>query len=297
MNAPDRRSAPSPLDPPLVDDALSLALLDLARRLALDAGRLTLDMRREASVDPDRKSSVGDLVTVADRASEALIVSGILSARPDDAILGEEGADRPGTSGFRWIIDPIDGTTNYVYDLPGYTISVAVEFRGTTIVGVVYDPKADECFAARRGNGATLDDRPIACSTQTEFDHCVLGTGFGYQSDQRRRQAEILIDILPKVANLRRLGSAALDLAYVGAGRIDGYWESGLNAWDAAAGALIAGEAGATVTDLAGNDPSPTMTVAAPPTIHTRLVAELRAAGAASGPIEPPAEPTAPHPD
>ncbi len=254
------------------------ALLALAVELARSAGSLTLDMRAEARRSPDRKSSVSDLVTAADRAAESLIVDGILAARPDDAVLGEEGADTEGISGVRWIIDPIDGTSNYVYDLPGYTISIAAEWQGSTVAGVVFDPKADELFAAQLGAGATMNGAPITCGKRLELDQCVIATGFGYQPDQRRLQAKVLVHLLPQVGNIRRLGSAALDLAYVGAGRTDGYWESGLNTWDAAAGALIASEAGAIVTDLDGGAPSQAMTVAAPPAIHERLLTELRSA-------------------
>ncbi len=268
------------------------ALLALATDLARAAGTLTLDMRASARLTPDRKSSVTDLVTVADRAAEALIVEGIVAARPDDAILGEEGADTEGTSGVRWVIDPIDGTTNYVYDLPGYTISIAVEWEGTAVAGVVFDPKADELFAASRGNGATMNGVRLWCGGRgtedpsTEDPHsllqtCVLGTGFGYQSAQRLIQAKVLVDLLPIVGNIRRIGSAALDLAYVAAGRTDGYWESGLNEWDAAAGALIAREAGAIVSDLHGGARSQEMTIAAPPAVYSPLIEALQAAYAA----------------
>ncbi|MEZ5378994.1 MAG: inositol monophosphatase family protein [Acidimicrobiales bacterium] len=253
-------------------------LLRLATELARAAGRLTLDMRASARLTPDSKSSVSDLVTAADRAAESLIVDGILANRPDDAVLGEEGADIEGTSGVRWIIDPIDGTSNYVYDLPGYTISIAAEADGVVVAGVVFDPKADELFAASLGGGATMNGNELRCSERTELDQCVIATGFGYGADQRLLQAKVLVHVLPALGNIRRLGSAALDLAYVGAGRTDGYWETGLNAWDAAAGALIAAEAGAVVTDLHGGSPSKAMTLATPPTIHARLQHLLQSA-------------------
>ncbi len=256
-------------------------LLALAIGLAREAGSLTLAMRAKARLSPDLKSSVNDLVTEADRAAESLIVDRILAARPDDAVLGEEGADTEGTSGVRWIIDPIDGTTNYVYDLPGYTISIAAEWEGTTVAGVVFDPKADELFAATLHGGATMNDAPIACAQRSDLLQCVIATGFGYQAEQRLLQANVLVHLLPQVGNIRRLGSAALDLAYVGAGRTDGYWESGLNSWDVAAGALIASESGAIVTDLEGGPAAKSMTIAAPPAIHPMLQRELQAAYAA----------------
>ncbi len=254
------------------------ALLALATELARAAGALTLEMRATARLVPDLKSSVSDLVTAADRAAESLIVDGILARRPDDSILGEEGADTEGTSGVRWVIDPIDGTSNYVYDLPGYTISIAAEWQGTTVAGVVYDPKADELFAASQGAGATMNGVPLRCSERSNLEQCIIATGFGYQPEQRRVQAEVLVSILPLVGNIRRLGSAALDLAYVAAGRTDGYWETGLNAWDAAAGALIAAEAGAIVTDLEQGAPSQDMVIAAPPSIYSTLQTALKTA-------------------
>ncbi len=253
-------------------------LLSLATELARSAGALTLEMRATARLVPDLKSSVSDLVTAADRAAESLIVDGILAQRPDDSILGEEGADTEGTSGVRWVIDPIDGTSNYVYDLPGYTISIAAEWEGTTVAGVVFDPKADELFAASQGAGATMNGSPLRCSERSVLEQCIIATGFGYQPEQRRVQAEVLVSVLPLVGNIRRLGSAALDLAYVAAGRTDGYWETGLNAWDAAAGALIAAEAGAIVTDLDHGAPSQDMVIAAPPSIHPTLQSVLKAA-------------------
>lgn len=266
------------MTPPTRPEPDPIELLELATTLAHAAGELTLAMRTEARLDPDTKSSSSDLVTKADRAAETLIVEGILAARPDDAIVGEEGADTPGTSGVRWLIDPIDGTTNYVYDLPGYSVSIAALWLDTTIAGVVHDPKAHEVFSASIGNGATMNGEALSCSIRTDLQRCVVGTGFGYRPDQRRVQAEICVHMLPLLGNIRRLGSAALDLAYVGAGRIDGYWESGLNPWDSAAGALIATEAGARVTDLAGNAASSEMTLAASPALHSQLQRELRLA-------------------
>ncbi len=256
--------------PPDLDE-----LLAIARRLALEAGALTLDMRATARLQPDHKSSVSDLVTAADRASEAFILDHLREHRPGDGMLGEEGTDEPGTTGVRWVIDPIDGTSNYVHDLPGYSVSIAAEFQGQAVVGVVYDPKANECFSAVRGRGAELDGIALACSTTAALDEAIVGLGFSYHADRRRSQAQVLVHLAPLVGNFRRLGSAALDLAYVAAGRLDGYYEGGLAPWDTAAGTLIATEAGAIVTTLEGTRSPVPVIVAASATLHARLASEL----------------------
>lgn len=250
----------------------------LAERVAREAGALTLALRASARQTPDTKHDVGDLVTLADRAAEQLIVASISQFRPDDGIIGEEGTNRPSRSGISWVIDPIDGTTNYVKDMPGYSISIAARDGDTALAGVVYDPNADECFAAHRGGGARLNGQPIRCSELQDLNAAVIGTGFGYAPTRRREQAQLLVHLAPRIANIRRLGSAALDLAYVACGRTDGFYESGLNDWDLAAGALIAQEAGALVTDLDGNAASTALALAANPTIHAALGAELRTA-------------------
>ncbi|MDP1805906.1 MAG: inositol monophosphatase family protein [Acidimicrobiales bacterium] len=252
----------------------------LAERVAREAGALLADGADRVRAEVSTKSTGTDLVTEMDRASEALIVAEVLRERPHDGILGEEGADEPGTSGVRWVIDPLDGTTNYVYGFPGYNVSIAAEIDGQASVGVVFDVVRDELFSAQRGKGATRDGEPIRVSGTSDLGQALVGTGFSYEPDRRRRQAAVLVEVLPQVRDIRRQGAAALDLCSVACGRLDAYYERGLAPWDLAAGGLIAREAGAVVTDLAG-DPDPTgAVVASAPGIAAGLLALLRSAGA-----------------
>lgn len=248
-------------------------LLELAVALARDAGRLALHGRRDAGARAGAtKSSATDEVTEHDRAAERLLVERLLEARPDDAIVGEEGAAVGGTSGHEWLLDPIDGTTNFVYDLPSWSTSVAVTREGTTVAGVVYLPVTDETFAARLGHGATLDGRPIRCRDERELHRALVATGFGYDPDVRREQARRVAGLIGAIRDVRRLGSAAIDLCHVAAGRVDAYYEEHLNPWDAAAGLLIATEAGATASDFAGRAPRPEQLLVATPPLHPLLV-------------------------
>lgn len=252
----------------------------LAERVARQAGALLADGLDRVRAEVSTKSTGTDLVTEMDRASEALIVAALLAERPDDGILGEEGADEPGRSGVRWVIDPLDGTTNYVYGFPGFNVSIAAEVDGQAGVGVVFDVVRDELFSAQRGAGATRDGAPIRASAATDLGQALVGTGFSYETDRRRRQAAVLVEVLPRVRDIRRQGAAALDLCSVACGRLDAYYERGLAPWDLAAGGLIAREAGAVVTDLVG-DPAPVgAVVASAPGIASDLLAVLQAAGA-----------------
>lgn len=227
----------------------------------------------------DTKSSPTDMVTQVDRDTEALIVAGILDARPDDGVLGEEGADRAGSSGVRWVIDPLDGTTNYLYRLAGFAVSIGVEHRGSTVVGVVADPVRGEVFAATVGRGATRDGEAISCNAASRLDHALVGTGFSYRSETRADQAKVLVGLLPEIRDIRRLGAAATDLCAVACGRLDAYYEVGLQPWDLAAGALIAREAGAVVTGPGGGPPGEALTLAAGPGLHDALRSALAGAG------------------
>ena len=191
------------------------------------------------------KSSRTDMVTDIDQWVEENLVREILEARPHDGILGEEGASRPSSSGVTWIIDPIDGTTNFIYDIPGYSISVAADIDGQVVAGLVHDPVRDERFRATLGGGASSNNKSIFVSGATDLSTALVATGFSYNSDRRRTQAESLVTILPEVRDIRRLGGAALDLCALACGRVDAYFERGLAPWDTAAGALIASEAGA----------------------------------------------------
>lgn len=272
---------PSAMTAPPPDRVAHEALADLAERLATEAGR-----RLERAVIVERtlvetKTTGTDMVTETDRATEAFLVEGILAARPDDAVVGEEGADHAGTSGVTWLIDPIDGTTNFVYGLPGFNVSVAAEIDGSVVAGVVVDPLHGDVFRAVLGAGATRNGRPIRVNAPTDLAMALVATGFGYDPVRRRHQAEVLNDVLPVVRDIRRIGAAATDLCWVACGRVDAYFEKGLQPWDYAAGGLIAAEAGAVVTDLDGGPTSSAFTLAAPPGIVDGFRALLRHAGAA----------------
>ena len=259
------------------------SLLELATRLARSAGQLAQDMRGDVDLSGETKSSATDVVTAADKAAETLIVEGVLEARPDDSILGEEGGTRTGTSDVRWLVDPIDGTTNYVYGIPAYAVSVAAEVAGELAVGVVYDPAHERCYSATAGGGAFLDGRRLEVKTNVQLGTSLVGTGFGYLADRRRDQAAVLLSLLPQVRDIRRFGSAALDLCFVAEGQLDAYYEKGLHPWDLAAGWLIAKEAGATVGDLNGGLPGETFTLAANPILFSQLADLLRSLDADKG--------------
>lgn len=271
---PDPSPAPGP-DP--------AALRDLAVAVATGAAERIRARAGSADLRVSTKSSATDPVTEVDREVEALLVAALLAARPDDGVVGEEGADRTGSSGVRWLVDPIDGTVNFLYGIPGCNVSVAAEHGGRIVAGAVVDPLHDDVFAAARGHGATRNGTPIACTTVAEPALALVGTGFGYDPERRRRQAEVLARVLPAVRDIRRVGAAAVDLCWVACGRLDGYYERGLQAWDWAAGGLVATEAGAVVTDLDGGPldgrlPGPCVVAAGP-----RLAGPLRALVAAAG--------------
>jgi len=192
------------------------------------------------------------MVSDADRDAERLIRELLAHERPDDGLLGEEGSQAEGASGRRWVVDPLDGTTNYLYRFPMWVVSIALEDSAGVCVGVVYQPVRDELFSAIRSEGARLNGSPIAVSGVDRLDTALVATGFGYAADRRATQARVLLEVLPRVRDIRRAGAAALDLCMVACGRVDGYYERGLHAWDWAAGSLIAAEAGATVRPLEG---------------------------------------------
>jgi myo-inositol-1(or 4)-monophosphatase len=258
-------------------------LRTLAAATARATGALLLEALDLVRTDVQTKSTGTDMVSEVDRAAEALIVERLLAERPDDGIVGEEGTDRPGTSDVRWIVDPLDGTTNYLYGLAGFGVSIAAEAGGDVVAGVVLDVVRDELFAATLGGGATRDGTPIRASAATELTTALIATGFAYASHTRLRQAEVLTVVLPQVRDIRRFGAAAVDLCSVACGRVDGYYERGLAPWDLAAGGLIATEAGAVVTDVRGGPVVPGEVVAAAPGIAPALRALLLEAGAADG--------------
>ncbi|CAA9375919.1 MAG: Inositol-1-monophosphatase [uncultured Nocardioides sp.] len=232
---------------------LSLELRDLALAVAREAVALARSMRAGGIDVADTKSSAVDVVTEADRSCEALIRRRILAARPDDAILGEEGDDHPGTSTVRWIVDPIDGTVNYLYGLPDWAVSLAAEVDGEVAAGVVVNGSSGVEYAAARGAGATRDGRPIAVRPTTPplAERLVL-TGFGYRAEVRAHQGACVAALLPHVRDVRRMGSCALDLCHVADGSGDAYVEEGPAPWDYSAGALVLTEAGGRFGVLTG---------------------------------------------
>lgn len=233
-------------------------LLALAVRTARDAAALVARGRAGAGDRVTTKSTPVDVVTAVDRASEELIAGRLLAARPDDGVLGEEGAARDGTTGVRWIVDPIDGTVNFLYDLPAYAVSIAAEVDGEVRAGAVLNVATGELFTATAGGGAFLatPQRPqpvrLGGSAPASLEQTLVATGFAYGADQRRAQGAVVAGLLPRVRDIRRYGSAALDLCSAAAGRVDAYYEQHLNPWDHAAGALVAREAGLVVTGLPG---------------------------------------------
>jgi myo-inositol-1(or 4)-monophosphatase len=264
----------------------SIALLDLARDIAVRASEFALDARRGGVSVAATKSSPVDIVTAVDRDTEPLIRSLNVAARPDDGLVGAEDVTHIGTSGVDWVVDPIDGTVNFLYGIPAWAVSIAVVegarggvVGGTTLAGVVVNPVTGELFEASAGGGARLAGRELAVNPTVALESALVGTGFGYAAERRREQAAVLLELLPKVRDIRRIGSAALDLCAVAAGRLDAFYERGLNAWDHAAGALVAREAGARVGGLRGGRENSELLVAAAPGLYEELAVALREAG------------------
>ena len=283
-------------------------LLAIARQIALEAGELIVRLRAEGVQIAASKSSAEDVVTFADRQSEAFIRSRLRELRPDDGFFGEEGSEDTGSSGLTWIVDPIDGTVNYLYGIPQYAVSIAVvegppnPATWTALAGAVINPVARELFLASRGGGAFLetgfDDetegasssssssssssassagsasrnvRRLSINPLTGLSLTLVGTGFSYSSVDRAQQAHVLTRLLPAVRDIRRAGSAALDLCAVASGRLDAYYERGTKPWDHAAGALIAREAGAHVAGTNGTPEGQDLVLAAHPEIFAEL--------------------------
>lgn len=279
MSVPVPADAPSAPSSPARDrDPVAESLLALACNLARSAGLMAAEGRRRGTPAGDTKSSATDVVTEWDRASERLVVDGLRAARPDDGLVGEEGSSVEGSSGIVWLVDPIDGTTNFLYDLPGWAVSIAAADPSGTIVGAVYVPSQDELFAARRGGGATCNGRPIRCTTLATPDTALLATGFSYDRDRRARHAARLVTVLPAVRDIRRSGAASVDLCHVACGRLDAYVEEGLGPWDLAAGELIAREAGCRSGDLDGGPARPAQVLVTNPALFDPMRELLRAA-------------------
>ncbi len=259
---------------------LDSELLDIALEAARRAGVLLRDGRPADLGVAATKSSPIDVVTEMDIAAERLITDYLAERRPDDGLLGEEGASKEGTSGVRWVIDPLDGTVNYLYGLPSWSVSIAAERDGRTVVGVVEAPMRGETYHAVLGGGAWEGKRRIHCRPAPAFEQALIGTGFGYVTERRVAQAEVVRAVVPRVRDIRRAGSAAIDLCDVGCGRLDGYFERGLNPWDFAAGAFFAREAGALTGGRPGLEASGELTVAAPPGLFEPLQGLLEELGA-----------------
>lgn len=242
----------------------------LASGVARAAAELVRTHRRSGVAVADTKSSAVDVVTDADRASEQLIRRLLLEARPDDSILGEEDDDHVGTSAVRWVVDPIDGTVNYLYGLPEYAVSVAAEVDGQVVAAAVLNAATGVEYTAALGEGATRDGAPIRVRPSPPVEQRLVLTGFGYRTEVRAGQAERVARLLPRVRDIRRWGSCALDLCHVAEGTVDGYFEEGPQRWDWSAGSLVATEAGARFSELRGGladelgEPSRTVVVASP---------------------------------
>jgi myo-inositol-1(or 4)-monophosphatase len=261
------------------------ALLELARDAARAAGEVLLARYRGPARGVGTKSSGTDMVSDADREAQRAALERIAGERPEDGVLAEEAAgERAGSSGLRWVVDPLDGTTNYLYGVPAWVVSVACEDAAGALAGVVHDPLRGETFCAVRGAGATLAGEPIAASSRDALSSALVATGFSYDRGERALQAAAVQSILPSVRDLRRSGSAARDLAWVACGRYDGYYEVPVMPWDRAAGELLVCEAGGEVARLGAIGPSGDGTVAAGRLLFEPLAALVgRANGTAAG--------------
>jgi myo-inositol-1(or 4)-monophosphatase len=274
------------------------ALLDLALSVVRPAAELARSMRRAGVSGVTTKSTDTDVVTAADQAVERGIRAALAEARPGDRVLGEEfGSDPgpgPGTGSgpaVRWILDPIDGTVNYLYDLPQYAVSLAAEVAGTVVAGVVCNAATGDEWTATLGGGAYATGaggsgaaRRLSGSAQTRLGQALVGTGFAYDPARRGHQAAVVAGLITRIRDIRRFGAAAIDLCLVAEGRLDAYYERGLNEWDHAAGGLIAREAGVLVTGLGGAPADSTFVLAAPPALHPQLDERLGGLDAADGP-------------
>jgi myo-inositol-1(or 4)-monophosphatase len=258
-------------------------LLDIAVVAVRRAAGLARTMRADGVESVATKTTDTDIVTAADHAVERQVIEELRARRPYDAVVGEEsGAINGRDSRIRWILDPIDGTVNYLYGIPVYAVSLAAEVDGTVVAGVVHNPATGHEWTATRGGGAYRDGRRLGGSGVGALGQALLGTGFGYDPARRRHQARVLAQLLPEVRDIRRIGAASIDLCLAAEGALDAVYEKGLNLWDYAAGGLVAQEAGLRVTGLAGAPPSPEMVLVAPAALYQPLhdlLVELDAAG------------------
>ena len=254
-------------------------LRQIAESLAREAGDMALSGRKSGPLTATTKSSPIDMVTKFDKASETLITEGLAKVRPDDSIIGEEGAAKQGTSGITWHIDPIDGTTNFYFDLPMWAVSIGAVDEHGPLAGAVYVPALGEMFSGARTEGATLNGMPISVRDNNDIADALVCTGYSYLISERKVHAKRVADIVMKVRDIRRLGAAAVDLCFVACGRLDAYFEEHLNSWDLIAGQVIATEAGAVFSDYVGNAVTPAQVLAATPGVHADLIHLIATSG------------------
>jgi myo-inositol-1(or 4)-monophosphatase len=260
-------------------------LLEIAVQVVRQAAQTARRMRADGVTGVATKSTITDVVTAADQAVERQVTAALRDLRPGDTVLGEEYGDRAGerSTRVRWILDPIDGTVNYLYGLPQYAVSLAAEVDGTVVAGVVCNAATGQEWTAVRGGGAYREGRRLHGSTETDLGLALVATGFAYDPALRAHQADVLARLIPHVRDIRRFGAAALDLCLAAEGQVDAYFERGLNLWDYAAGSLIATEAGLRVGGLAGAPAGPDLLIAAPPALFGPLHDRLAEYGAAGG--------------
>jgi myo-inositol-1(or 4)-monophosphatase len=247
-------------------------LRSIAEQLARAAGDMALAGRKSGDVTATTKSSPTDMVTQYDKASEDMITAGLRELRPDDGIVGEEGASRDGTSGITWHIDPIDGTSNFYFDIPMWAVSIGAVDKHGPIAGAVYAPALGDMFTAARGEGATLNGNRISVRENTVLSDALVCTGFSYHVNQREVHARRVATMVGQIRDIRRFGAAALDLCFVACGRLDAYFEEHLNSWDLIAGQVIATEAGAIVTNFSGDTVTPQQVLATQPGVQKALI-------------------------
>jgi fructose-1,6-bisphosphatase/inositol monophosphatase family enzyme len=251
---------------------LGTELRAIAEQLARAAGDMALAGRKSGIVTATTKSSPTDMVTQYDKASEDMITAGLRELRPDDGIVGEEGASREGTSGITWHIDPIDGTSNFYFDIPMWAVSTGAVDDNGPIAGAVFAPALGDMFTAARGEGATLNGNRISVRENTLLSDALVCTGFSYHVSQREAHARRVATMVGQIRDIRRFGAAAIDLCFVACGRLDAYFEEHLNSWDLIAGQVIATEAGALVTNYSGDTATPQEVLASQPGVQKALI-------------------------
>ena len=247
-------------------------LLAVAEDLARAAGDMALRGRKSGDVSATTKSSPTDMVTQYDKASEELITAGLDSRRPHDGLIGEEGASKPSTTGITWHIDPIDGTSNFFFDIPMWAVSIGAVDEHGPLIGVVYAPALGEMFTACRGEGAFLNGTPIHVRDNSQLSDALVCTGFSYRVHERTQHAQRVAKMVTHIRDIRRFGAAAIDLCFVACGRYDAYFEEHLHSWDLVAGQVIATEAGAIVTNYAGDSVTPAQVLCAQPGVQRQLI-------------------------